>query len=625
MCGICGIVSFNDNKPVKEEEIKVMTSRIIHRGPDDWGIFFKSPSVGLGMRRLSIIDLTTGKQPIHNEKGNIQIVFNGEIYNFKELREDLEKQGHKFYTSSDTEVIVHLYEEYNTDCLEFLRGMFAFALWDDDKRRLFIARDRFGIKPLHYTFDNKKIIFASEIKSILSCQGVERQLDYSALDRYLTFEYIPAPQTIFKNIKKLLPGHYLIYQGETLKINKYWDINFTEKKDFSQEEFIETFKKSVNYRLISDVPLGAFLSGGIDSSSVVALMTQLSNKPVKTFSIGFEDKSYNELKYARIIARQFNTDHHEFILEPNIPSLINKLVDYLDEPLADFSIIPTYLVSQMARQYVTVALSGDGGDEIFAGYETYLAQKVSRVYGKLPSLLRHRLISPLLKMVPPGSQKKGLINYLRRFTAGEILPDELQHLRWMIFLRDSERGKLYSSDFQKERENADVYQPWKEYFNRMAGENFLNQDQYVDIKTYLSEDILLKVDRMSMANSLEVRVPILDHKLVELAASFPPSLRMKGFSTKFIFKKTMEKILPKEIIYRPKQGFSIPVKNWFRKDLKKMLLEVLSEEQIKKNRLFNYSYIERLIQEHLEGKENHSHCLWALMIFNLWQERYQVN
>ncbi len=625
MCGICGIVSFKADKPVREEEIKEMTDRLIHRGPDDWGIFHKFPSVGLGMRRLSIIDLVGGKQPIHNENGTIQIVFNGEIYNFKELRQDLEKKGHRFYTSCDTEVIVHLYEEYEVDCLQFLRGMFALSIWDENKKRLFLARDRLGIKPLHYIVEDGRIIFASEIKSILSCGGITRELDCSALDRYLTFEYIPSPQTILKGIKKLFPGHYLLFQEGKTSVKKYWDVDFLENKDFSEEKILEVFKEAVNYRLISDVPLGAFLSGGVDSSSVVALMSRLSPGPVKTFSIGFEDKSYNELNYARIVAQRFNTDHHEFILKPDIPDLIKKIIDCLDEPLADFSIIPTYLVSRMARQYVTVALSGDGGDEIFAGYETYLAQKVSGYYRHLPLLLRRGLINPVFKMLPPNSHKKGLINYLRRFVTGEDLPSELQHIRWMIFLKDEEKQKLYSRQFQNEVIKTDTYQPWKDYFNYVMDKPSLSRQQYVDIKTYLPEDILHKVDIMSMANSLEVRVPILDHKLVELAASLPPSLKLKGFSAKYIFKKAVGKIIPREIINRPKQGFSIPIKNWLKTDLKDFLLDVLSESQVKKRGIFNYTYIEQIIKEHLEGRENHSHCLWSLMIFSLWQDKYRVD
>ena len=625
MCGICGIVSYKAGEPVKEEEIKEMLNRIVHRGPDDWGIYCKIPHVGLGMRRLSIIDLVTGKQPIHNENETIQIVFNGEIYNFKELRENLEKKGHQFYTSSDTEVIVHLYEDYGIDCLESLRGMFSFALWDAGEKRLFLTRDRLGIKPLHYTIMGKKIIFASEIKSILSCFGVDKKIDFSALDRYLSFEYTPAPQTMFKTIKKLLPGHYLLFKEGEVVIKKYWDINFNEDINVNEEKILETLKESVSYRLVSDVPLGAFLSGGIDSSSVVALMSKVMNTPVKTFSIGFEDKSYNELNYARIIARRFNTEHHEFILKPDIPDLIKKLIGYLDEPLADFSCIPTYLVSQMARQYVTVALSGDGGDELFAGYESYAAEKMAGYYCRLPKIFRHGVIAPLLRRIPPSPQKRGWINYLRRFTAGENLPADLKHARWMIFLAEKDKKKLYTKNLQGELKKADTYRPWREYFRASSNFDSLSQQQYVDLKTYLAENILLKVDRMSMANSLEVRVPILDHKLVELVAGLPSSLRLKGFSSKYLFKKAMGEILPEEVINRPKQGFSIPVKNWFKEDLKDLLLEVLSEGEINKKGLFDYGYIRQLIEEHLKARENHSHILWALMIFNLWQNKYQAN
>jgi len=614
-----------------------MCGVIRHRGPDDEGFYVEDP-VGLGMRRLSIIDLQGGHQPMPNGDRSLWVVFNGEIYNFQEIKGELEKKGHRFQTRSDTEVILHSYEEYGKDCVKRFRGMFAIALWDKKEKKLILFRDWIGIKPLYYYVDAEKLIFGSEIKSILTCPGISRELNFKALDRYLTFEYIFAPETIFQKIHKLPPAHLLTWHNGELKITSYWDVPLGEdgkgtnfaKNRWGEEDYLEelyaVLKESVRLELISDVPLGAFLSGGIDSSTVVGLMSELSDRPVKTFSIGFEDQSYNELNFARKVARHFGTDHHEFILKPNLEDLVVHLADYLDEPLGDFSIFPTYLVSKMAREHVTVALSGDGGDELFAGYDTYLADRIGRYYERLPGFIRNQGIARWLHHIPPSRKKKGVINLAKRFVEGVELPPQLRHTRWMTFLKQEEKSQLYSSFFKDQLRGEATDKYIQDYFGQathfLQESERLNRQLYVDLKTYLPDDILTKVDRMSMATSLEARVPLLDHKVVEFAFQIPGHLKLRGFTTKYIFKKTMARLLPKEVIYKKKQGFSIPIKNWLRAELKPLLLDLLSETRIKKRGYFHQDCVNRWVQEHLHGRENHSHRLWALMVFEMWHQRY---
>jgi len=626
MCGICGVVNIENEDPVKQSTISRMCDVIKHRGPDDVGMYVAG-NVGIGMRRLSIIDLNTGKQPIANENDSIWIVFNGEIYNHLEIRIQLEKKGHIFKTKTDTEAIVHAYEEYGENCVHKLNGMFAFAIWDSRKQLLFIARDRLGIKPLYYFFDQKKFVFGSELKSIIQADEIPRRVDLQALDNFLTFEYIPAPLSIFQDIKKLPAGYSLTVKNGKLKINNYWEINFqsngASEKTF-QRKIRELLQDAVKIRLMSDVPLGAFLSGGVDSSTTVALMAQVMDQPVKTFSIGFEDASYNELEYARIIAKKFKTDHHEFIIKPDAVDLTEKLIWFLDEPFGDFSIFPTYLVSKMAREYVTVALSGDGGDELFAGYDPYIADRMYTHYTKLPRVVRERVIPRMMEFVPPSSKKKGLINKMKRFVEGTRLPEDLHHTRWMIFMQDDEKNRLYTTDMKSGILEKDPYKFIRHYFANSAynKQDETSRQMYVDIKTYLVDDILVKVDRMSMATSLEARVPFLDYRFVELAATIPSSLKLKANKTKYILKKSMEDLLPHEILYRSKQGFSIPIKNWLRKELRPMLTDVLSRDKVSREGFFNVDYIEKLKNEHLKGTKNHSHRLWALMMFGKWYEIY---
>lgn len=628
MCGICGTLHYAREAQADADEVRRMNDAIIHRGPDEDG-FYINGRVGMAMRRLSIIDLTTGQQPIGNEDGTIWIVFNGEIYNFPELRHELEQKGHRFKTNSDTEAIVHAYEEYGINCPTKLNGMFAFAIWDTQRERLFIARDRLGKKPLYYYDDGKRLVFGSELKALLQARDIPRRVSPQALDLYLTYEYVPAPHTIFEKIYKLPAGHSLtVHQDGKVEIRQYWELHFCENGYHEQEfekQLADLLQDAVKIRLMSDVPLGAFLSGGIDSSIVVGLMAKVMDQPVKTFSIGFEESTYNELHYARQIAKLFKTDHHEFIIKPNALELTEKLVRHLDEPLGDFSIFPTYLVSKMARDYVTVILSGDGGDELFAGYDTYVAEWAYRRYRKLPALVRHGVIDPVVNLLPPTEKKKGLLNRARRFLEGARHPEDLQHVRWMIFLSKAEKHKLYGDALRELADNQAAYGYIRHFFAQADCKDEVNRQLFVDIKTYLVDDIMVKVDRMSMATSLEARAPFLDYRVVELAASIPGALKIQGTKTKYILKKAMADLLPPEILHRGKEGFSIPIKNWLRNELKPIMLDVLSPANIKRDGFFNDGYVQQLVKEHLDGVENHSHRLWALMVFGIWRDVYLQN
>jgi asparagine synthase (glutamine-hydrolysing) len=624
MCGICGIYSPHTSG-VDYGTLQKMTDAIVHRGPDDSG-YFIDKSVGIGMRRLSIIDLESGHQPIHNEDESLWIVFNGEIYNYKMLRPHLEQNGHQFLTESDTEVILHLYEDMGMDCVSRLNGMFAFAIWDSKKKRLFLARDRIGVKPLHYAEIKEGLVFGSEIKSILQDQRVPRKVNSHALREYLGFEYIPGSETMFQGIFKLLPGHILTFDHQGLSIRPYWDLNYPVNRsnqplDVITNNLYDRLKKSIEMRMISDVPLGAFLSGGIDSSSIVGIMSEISDQPIQTFSIGFDDKSYNELSYARKVADLFNTEHHEKIITPDVVNLVHTIIQYLDEPLADVSVFPTYLVSQLAASKVKVALSGDGGDEIFAGYDWYKASKADAYYHRLPCTLRNS-IGYVANAVPPSKKKKGLVNEIKRFVEGANNPDDLYHIRWQYFITDSERKSLVSDEHQKSDLQVGPSGLINFYYTQNSAPDRLSREQYVDLKMYLPDDILVKVDRMSMANSLEARVPFLDYTFVEFAATIPSDLKLRGLVSKYILKKSMGKLLPHEILYRKKQGFSIPMKNWLKDELQGLMSELLSPGRIREDGFFNEDYTKKIIQQHIEGKRNNAHQIWSLMLFNLWYEKY---
>jgi asparagine synthase (glutamine-hydrolysing) len=632
MCGICGIVRTPDGPPFDAGLIDRMCRTIVHRGPDDQGVYADGRA-GLGTRRLSIIDVEGGHQPLSNEDGSIWIAYNGEAYNFAEVRDELAGLGHAFATRSDTETIVHAYEQWGNEFIHRFRGMFAFALWDKRADRLLLYRDRVGVKPLYYTqLPDRTLVFGSEIKAILAHPLVGREVEPAALDLYLTLEYVPAPFSMFKGIRKIPAGHFLIYEGGRITVEKYWDVGPPEEErgskplspDAAIEELYALLKESVKLRLVSDVPLGAFLSGGIDSSTVVGLMRENGAEPLRTFSIGFKDQSYNELEHARRVAERFGTAHEEYILEPQALELTEKLVRHLDEPLADFSIFPTYLVSAMARRRVTVALSGDGGDELFGGYEHYQAQKISRWPGAAPGA---RLAGAVTGRIRPSEKKKGAWNKLRRFAQGTAFDAGHRHLRWMMFLTDAAKRDLYApalveaiGGIRRLRDRD----PFSGHFAAMDAYDRTTGELYLDFKTYLPDDIMVKVDRMSMAASLEAREPLLDHKLVEFAFRLPGRMKLHRLTTKWIFKKTAERLLARETIYRKKEGFSIPIKHWLKAELKDFLRETLSERRIREAGLFNPSPIARMIDAHLKGRENFSHQLWALLVFEVWRRNYLV-
>lgn len=625
MCGICGYIDKKSTGDDINTLIRRMNKLIEHRGPDEDG-FFTRDNVALGMRRLKVIDLATGRQPIFNETGDIVVFFNGEIYNFKEIRAELIKKGHIFKTSTDTEILAHGYEEYKEGLLCKLNGMFAFCIYDTKQAVIFIARDRVGIKPLYYCDTPGFFAFASEIKSLLEVKNLSKDLDLAAINEYLTLEYSLAPKTVLKEVKKLLPGHYLILKSGQIQINKYWDLQF-QKSTLSQDEYKErlnhTLSQAVKRMLVSDVPLGAFLSGGIDSSIMVGLMAQASGARIKTFSIGFTNQSYNELEYARLIARRFNTEHYESIIDSNLCGFIDNFITYLDEPMADVSIFPTYLISKEARKNVTVILSGDGGDELFGGYEAYLAHNFyNRLYAKLPSLITKTALPALARSLAPTKKKKGLINRIKRFVEGCSYPEKLMHYRWMSYLHNDEKENLYTPEFKNRLSGTDAFESVSGYIQRFSGWDTLNQMMLTDLFVYLPEDILTKVDRMSMAVSLEARVPYLDHEVVELAYTIPGKFKISGSSTKKILKDAFSNLLPKEILERKKEGFSIPLKNWLREELKEKMREVLGDSSFSSIGLFNSAHINTLMDEHITGKQNHAHKLWALMVFGMWHKKY---
>lgn len=626
MCGICGVVSFQPERPLEQSVLKRMNDSIRHRGPDDEG-YYQDAQASLAMRRLSIIDLQTGQQPISNENGDVWVVYNGEIYNFKDVRAELERRGHTFKTQTDTEIIVHAYEEYGDDCVNHFNGMFAIALWDARKRRLFLARDRVGVKPLYYWTDQTQLVFASELKALILHPDVPRQINLAALDLFLTLEYVPAPHTIYEGIFKLLPGHMLTVENGEVKTRQYWDVPYqpvSQDEAECTEALSGLIDDAVRIRLVSDVPLGAFLSGGIDSSTVVGFMSRNVSEPVQTFSIGFEDDTYNEVPYANAVAKHFGTNHHVEVLKPDIASLVEGLAPHHDEPFADTSIFPTYLVSKIARQKVKVVLSGDGGDELFAGYDTYLAEKLDRYYGRLPGALRQRVLPKFAEWLPPQPAKKGLVNKVKRMVEGGALDRSLQHTRWMMFLNSAEKDALYASDLRATLSDDLTAEYFGGYFEKASRFDRLAQQQYVDVKTYLADDIMTKVDRMSMAVSLEAREPLLDYRIVEFALNLPPQMKLNGSRTKSILRNAVKRLVPDLVLEKPKQGFSIPMKHWLRTSLKPMMLDLLSKDSLNHHGYFDHQVVSKWIQEHLDGRVNHSHRLWSLMVFELWRRNETV-
>ena len=626
MCGICGIVSLQTNTPPDRSLLLQMNNSLQHRGPDDEG-YYEDDQAGLAIRRLSIIDLNTGQQPISNETGDIWVVFNGEIYNFQTVRAALEQRGHVFKTKTDTEVIVHAYEEYGDECTTHFNGMFAIALWDSRQHRLLLARDRLGIKPLYYWSDGDKLVFGSELKSLILHPDVPRQVNLIALDLFLTLEYIPAPYTIYEGVFKLMPGHVLVAEKGKLKNNQYWDVPCQPVRQ-RESECVEILsgliKDSVRLHMISDVQLGAFLSGGIDSSTIVGYMGQTSNELIQTFSIGFQDDTYNELPYAEKVARHFGTTHHAEILKSDLTDLTEQLVTHFDEPFADTSIFPTFLVSKLASQEVKVALSGDGGDELFAGYDTYLAEKLDGYYGYIPRPLRQQFFPRLAGQLLPQPGKKGVINKIKRMVEGGALDPSLKHARWMMHLNSDEKNSLYRSDLQATHYDRVATDYFQNYFEKAKCFDDLAQQQYVDVKTYLADDILAKVDRMSMAASIEARVPLLDYRIVEFALNLPPDMKLHRTRTKSILRQAVKKLVPQQVLEKPKEGFSIPMKHWLCTSLKPMMLDLLSRDALQKHGFFDHQVVAQWIQEHLDRRVNHSHRLWTLMVFEMWYQNERM-
>lgn len=620
MCGINGFLYFDD-RPVRRELIREMADIQRHRGPDEAGEHV-GIQVGLGHRRLSIIDLSSGQQPLSNEDGTVWIVFNGEIYNYADLNRQL-IASHRFRTKSDTETIVHLYEEFPGDFISQLRGMFAFALWDEPKRTLILARDRVGKKPLYYYLDESKLVFASEIKSILHHPELKLELDEQSLSDYLSLGYVPAPKSIYRRIRKVKPGHYLKVTGKQVEEIQYWDLRFNVNGSLSEDEWIERFlaefRTSVDIRLMSEVPLGAFLSGGLDSSSIVALMSELLSQPVKTATIGFQEDRFDESEFAQQVAEHLSTDHYRRVVTPDKISIVEKLVWHYDEPFSDSSALPTYFVSQAAREKVTVCLSGDGGDENFAGYRRYFFDsQENRLRKVLPQSLRTLVFGALGRVYPKMDWAP---QYLRAKATFQCLahgPVE-GYFESVSTFRDYEKSSVISADIKSKLAGYESVSVFRDHYCNAGTDDPLSRIQYLDVKTYLTDDILTKVDRASMANSLEVRCPLLDHKLMELVATMPSSLKLNGKTGKYLLKKAMQKYLPDHIIHRNKMGFGVPLADWFRGGIRDFTYEHLV---VQDDPYLSRTFLKKMWEQHQSGIRDRSAQLWNVLMFRLWLQRF---
>lgn len=591
---------------------------LAHRGSDDRGVW-QSHSTFLGNRRLSVIDLPGGHQPMASSGGRFWITYNGELYKFLDLRAQLEAKGYVFTSKSDTEVVLRSYEEWGEECLQRFNGMFAFAIWDTQEQQLFLARDRVGKKPLYYYHDDHRFVFASEIKAILEHSDVPRRVNRDVIHLYLSYGYVPAPYTMFEGIHELPPGHTLTVRDGKVTLREYWDVPLPRPAlpQRSEADIIEQLKhlleNAVRARLISDVPLGTFLSGGVDSTAVVALMARMMDQPVKTFAIGFEDEpSFNELEYARLAARAYGTDHHEFIVRPDAVDLLPSLVWHYDQPFGDSSAIPTYLISKLSREHVTVALTGDGGDELFAGYDRFAAARLAETYHRTPRFIQAAL-DRILHMLPESTRYNGLIRRTRQFVEYAPLPLAQRYLGWVGIFNDGFIRELLANET-----NVDPVGHFQSYFDRLQDVDPIGQLLYVNTKTYLPGDLLVKTDRMTMAHSLEARCPFLDKELLEFAARIPSDIKLKGLTTKHILKKAVEGLVPREIIRRKKHGFGVPVGLWFRTSLKSYVGDMLLSPQALKRGYFRDDAVRRLIGEHQSGKRDHGHRLWALLTFEMW-------
>ncbi len=624
MCGICGIFNIKGNA-IDRDIVVGMNSTLAHRGPDDEGYHVKGP-IGMGHRRLSIIDLHSGHQPIYSEDRRTVIVFNGEIYNYKPIRDELIQKGHQFKTKTDTEVILHGYEEWGEACVDRLRGMFAFAVWNDRDQTLFLARDRLGIKPLYYAFDGSNFIFASELKAILASKLVTRDLDFQAVSDFISLGYVPAPKSIFKQIRKLPSAHHCTQTLSRRKIKRYWDLEFAPDPELSEQQWcesiLEKLEESVKIRLMSDVPLGAFLSGGVDSSMVVALMAKTSRLPVITNTIGFSLQAYNEVDYARETARLFHTDQNEHIVTPDILETVDKLSWYYDEPFADSSSIPTYFVSKMARERVTVALSGDGGDENFAGYRRYFFDQFeNRIRGVIPGPLRQTVVRQLADIYPKADR---LPQFLRAKTLlTNLSKDPVEgYFNSMSQVLPAIKSRLFTRELADTLGGYDASSVFRTHYDQCQSDDPLSKIQYIDFNTYLPEDILTKVDRASMANSLEVRVPILDHEFVEQVAKIPSGLKIKGRTSKYILKEAAKHLLPKQILNRKKMGFCLPVGEWLTTELKPLVNETILSKPFMERGFFNQDMVTQMWDQHVKGERNNFQPLWTLLSFELWARKH---
>ena len=628
MCGIYGYVS---PPTVDPAVLRRMGSILSHRGPDDEGeLFLNAPeaSVALGHQRLSIIDLSSaGKQPMANEDETVWITFNGEIYNFTELREWLKQSGHQFRSKSDTEVIIHLYEEFGTHCLEHLNGMFAFALWDAKQKTLFLARDRIGKKPLHYSTAQGNFVFASEIKALLQHPAVERKLDFASLNKYLAYEYVPAPHTIFQSIKKLEPGHYLIYRRGKAVISQYWDIPIEDHpiSDKTEAQYVdeleELLQRAVDSRLVADVPVGLFVSGGLDSG-LVAAMARKAKDNLECFSIGFEESSFDESRYAERIARSLGIKHHLKIFNAGaMLGMVERLPDFLDEPLADPSILPLYLLSKFAAEHMKVVLSGDGGDELFAGYQTYQAHKLVTLYDALPGFLKESIKMAAFHL--PVSHAYLSLDYkLKQFLRGVGVSSEIRFFLWRGAFNNTERSELLSPEIRSQLHKENAYEEIYRYVRQSGLTKELERILYLSMKLYLQDNNLVTVDRASMANGLEVRSPLLDRDVVEFVCRLPMEYKLKGLRTKYILKRVAERFLPRELVHRKKRGFAVPLAQWLNGELKEFMLDHLSQERIQRQGIFHYPYVKRLIDDQLSKTKDNREPLWTLLVFQTWYERY---
>jgi asparagine synthase (glutamine-hydrolysing) len=628
MCGIAGWINLDNNASPNggEAVLHAMCERMKHRGPDSEGLWLEN-QVALGMRRLSIIDLHTGEQPVYSEDKQIVVVMNGELYNFREVRADLEKRGHKFETHTDTEILPHLYEEYGDAMLEHINGMFAFALWDKRRERLLIARDRFGEKPLYYGVFDGKLLFASEPKVLLSNPSVEAEIDRDALRQFLSFDYVPAPASIYKGISKLPAAHILTIEKGEVKTRRYWNLTWhkngsTPTIEKAATDLRELLADAVRMRLVADVPLGILLSGGVDSSTVAAFATQFSTEKVKTFSIGFEEDSFDESKFARAVAEHLGTEHYEDRLSVDkAADLISEIGLWLDEPMSDGSLLPTFLLSRFVRKYVTVALGGDGGDEIFAGYPMYFGHKVANIYGKIPRVLRSGLIEPVVNNLPVSTKNLSFDYKAKRFVRASRYDTVTRHHSWFGSFSIDEQQRLLTKDVLAATSN-DIYKGAKELLQICDATNEIEQMQFLDLNFYMAEDILTKVDRASMAVSLEVRAPFLDPRIAQFAAALPLDYKLRGNKGKYILKKAVEPLLPRAILQRPKKGFGIPIAEWLKGRLNPLMHDLLDAKRLNEQGLFNAEFVGKLIKEHETGAASHHKQLWTLLVFQLWFDNF---